>query len=66
MINGNIDRNEIIESYKRALEETSKFAAGKVKVDDKGNITLEKTRVSQLENEKSESSKDNEGFEIDD
>lgn len=66
LVNGDINRDEVIECYKNALEETSKFAAGKVNIDSNGNIIFEKTRVSQIENKESENSKNNEGFEIGD
>lgn len=51
---GDFDRSDLIKDYKSALEKTSKFAAGEMTIDDKGNIDIEKTRVSELESKKQE------------
>lgn len=62
MENGNISKSKVMEVYKDALEETSKFAAGKMELDEKGDIIMEKTKVSELE----KAEKADEGFEFDD
>ena len=49
---GNFDRSDVIKAYTSVLKETSKFAAAEMKVDEKGNITLDKIRVSSLEKDK--------------
>ena len=58
LIKGDFDRSDVIKDYKSALKETSKFAAAKMKVDDKGNITMEKVRVSSLEKDKGQERED--------
>lgn len=46
---GNIDRKEILKKYNDKIENTSKFAATVIKVDEKGNISVEQTKVADLE-----------------
>lgn len=62
ILNGDIDKEKDIKYYRNAIKETSKFAAGEIKIDEKGNISIEKTRVSKLEKAKEK----DEGFGIDD
>lgn len=52
VLTGNINRDNLIEIYKETIEETSKFAAGKMEKDKNGNLIIEKTRVSELEEAK--------------
>lgn len=46
---GNINREEILAKYGEMLEKTSQIAASKMKVDEKGNISVEQTKVSDLD-----------------
>lgn len=62
ILNGNMDKAKDIKYYRKAIKETSKFAAGEIEIDEKGNISIEKTRVSELEKAKEK----DEGFGIDD
>ena len=45
---GDINRKEIIENYKSAIDKVDKLAATEMKFDKKGNIFLETTKVSEL------------------
>lgn len=62
ILKGDINREELVKAYEKAIEETSKFAAGELKQDKDGNLVLNKTRVSELEEKQNESK----GYEIDD
>lgn len=56
--NKDIDRKDIIKTYKKALKETDKFAAGYMYGFDKLQMTM--TRVSEMEKAKKEAEKDEE------
>lgn len=45
---GDINRQEILEQYGKMIENTSQLAASKMNVDEKGNITVDQTKVSDL------------------
>lgn len=45
---GNINREEILEKYGEMIKNTSQLAASKMNVDEKGNITVEYTKVADL------------------
>lgn len=62
ILEGNINKKEDIKYYRNAIKEISKFAAGEIEIDEKGNISIEKTRVSELEKAKEK----DEGFGLDD
>ena len=62
MKKGDINREQDIKYYRKAIKEISKFAAGEIEIDKKGNISIEKTRVSELEKAKEK----DEGFGLDD
>ena len=46
--NQSINRNDILKKYKSAMKNTDKFAAAKMDIDDKGNISMDYTKVSEL------------------
>lgn len=46
--NQNIDRSDILKKYKSAMETVNEFAAGKMDIDEKGNISMDYTKVSEL------------------
>ncbi len=54
-----IDRSNLIRTYKKALKETSKFAAGEMYYGTDNNIQIEMTRVSEMK-AKQEAEKDEE------
>lgn len=59
MKEGDISKSRATKACKTALEETSKFAAAKMEIDEKEDhqgthISIQKTRVSELEKEKAE------------
>lgn len=45
---GNINREEILEQYGEMIKNTSQLAASQMNVDEKGNITVEYTKVADL------------------
>lgn len=45
---GDINREEILEKYGKMIKNTSQLAASKMNVDEKGNITVEYTKVADL------------------
>lgn len=49
---GNFDRDEVIDRSQEELERTSQFAAGEMQIDDRGNISIETTKVKDINNEK--------------
>ena len=54
--NGNFNRNDIINRLKRANKDTSKFAAGKMQIDEKGNMTLDKVKLADFDKMNKETS----------
>lgn len=64
---GNIDRKEILKKYNDKIENTSKFAATVIKVDEKGNISVKQTKVADLDkssNQLKKSTLDQEDIEL--
>ena len=49
---GNFNREEILKTYERMMENTDKFAAYKMSIDEKGNFSVEKIPVSALNQQK--------------
>ena len=52
--NGKFTKEDVLNKYRKALEGTSQFAGMKLQMDGKGNITVQKTRVADLSQEKRE------------
>ena len=48
----NFDRDEVIDRSQEELEKTSQFAAGEMQIDDRGNISIDMTKVKDINNEK--------------
>lgn len=46
--NGDINRDKMLENLKKSFDETNRFAAGDLKVDEKGNMTIDMTKVSDI------------------
>ena len=49
--NKNMDRRECLKKYKQVMKNLDNFAAGKMTIDDKGNISMDYTKVSELDKE---------------
>lgn len=58
--NGNINREAILKTYEEMMKATSQFAAGIVKNDGNGNLSLEHTRQKDIETKQEESTMDEE------
>jgi hypothetical protein len=44
-----INRNGIIKKYKSFMDSATKFAAAEMNIDEKGNISMDYTKVSELQ-----------------
>lgn len=49
MYYGDIDRSDVIDEMKNNINSLDKFAAGKMSIDERGNITLDKTTQKEYE-----------------
>lgn len=49
--NGDINRDKMLENLNKSFDETNKFAAGDLKIDEKGNFTIDMTKVSDISKE---------------
>lgn len=49
--NGDSSRKDLLKHYNKAVNDIDKLAASEIKLDDKGNIEMETTKVSEIEAE---------------
>lgn len=61
---GDINRSDIFKEYKKAVKGIDQMAAAKMSVDEKGNITVEKTKVKELKENNKEKNKETSKQEI--
>lgn len=55
---GNFNREDILKVYKEMVDNTNNFAASRIKIDEKGNISVEQTKVKDLEKQANETKTD--------
>ena len=53
---GNFDRQAVLKKYEQMMTHMSQFSAMKMNIDDRGNISTEATKVSELTNKNEKNS----------